>query len=248
MPKRFTDTEKWRKKFIKNLSPEYKLFWFYLLDDCDYAGIWHVDFEIAQIRIGMEIDQSEVRKIFKEKIIEFDDNEKWFLPDFIDFQYGELNENNRAHASVIRILKKYKLYKNKEHISPLEGAKEKDKDKEQDKDKDKEKEIFDEARKIYPGNKRGLDTEFSNFKKHKDWGKCIILLKEAIDSQIKWREKAKLAGNKFIPEWKNFKTWINQRCWEEELEKIKKAPEQYDFIHKKGEEFFQHLGQDKQPE
>ena len=43
------------------------------------------------------------------KIYPFADGEKWFIPDFIDFQYGVLNPDNRAHNSVIQLLNKYNL-------------------------------------------------------------------------------------------------------------------------------------------
>lgn len=75
-------------------------------------------------------------------------------------------------------------------------------------------EDFEVARKLYPGTKRGKDTEFVNYKKkHKDWGAVTKLLRPAIELQIKWRENA---NGDFRPDWKNFSTWINNRCWEDE--------------------------------
>ena len=140
MAKRFTDTNKWRKPFIRGLQGAYKLFWFYLLDDCDHAGIWIVDIEVAQIRVGQAIFLDVAKEKFADKIVEFDNGERWFIPDFIEFQYGVLNENNRAHNSVINVLLKYKLLnENKVLIIPLQGVKDKDKDKELDKDKEKGK-------------------------------------------------------------------------------------------------------------
>ena len=65
MAKRFTDTEKWKKQFVKSLDPVYKLFWFYILDECDHAGIWHVEIEIAEIRIGAKIDVKTAKEKFK---------------------------------------------------------------------------------------------------------------------------------------------------------------------------------------
>jgi hypothetical protein len=76
-------------------------------------------------------------------------------------------------------------------------------------------EQFDEARKAWPGIKRGLETELKCLQKHKDWRKVIHLLKPAIDEQIN-RNKQKKALGVFVPPWKNFKTWLNNRCWEEE--------------------------------
>lgn len=143
MAKRFTDSNKYKKPFIRALPGAYKLLWDYLYHDCDHAGIWIVDFEIAQLYIGSDMPVSEKKalEIFNKnevRIIEFDGGKKWFLPGFIDFQYGELKENNRLHLSVIHILDKNNLYKNKALTSPLQGAKDKYKDKDKEQYKDKE--------------------------------------------------------------------------------------------------------------
>lgn len=109
MAKRFTDTDKWKKPFIRGLQVAYKLFWLYLLDDCDHAGIWQVDFEVAQIRIGEKLNKETAIKMLGDRIEIFDNGSKWFLKDFIFFQYGELQQKNRLHASVISILTKHNL-------------------------------------------------------------------------------------------------------------------------------------------
>ncbi len=44
MSKRFADTDKYKKPFIRNLPAAYKLLWDYICLDCDHAGIWQVDF------------------------------------------------------------------------------------------------------------------------------------------------------------------------------------------------------------
>jgi len=136
MAKRFSDTDKWKKPFIRSLQAPYKLFWLYILDDCDHAGIWQVDMEIANIKIGETLNTETALSQFGDKITVFDNGEKWFIKDFIDFQYGELNPKNRVHESVINILNKYKI---KPLTSPLQDAMDKDKDK----DKYKIKEITD---------------------------------------------------------------------------------------------------------
>ena len=86
MAKRFTDTEKWKKPFIRGLQGAYKLLWLYICDDCDHAGIWQVDMEVAAIRIGEKIDLKEAIKSFDEKIIIIDKGNKWFIPSFLEFQ------------------------------------------------------------------------------------------------------------------------------------------------------------------
>lgn len=118
MAKRFTDTDKWKKPFIRGLEGPYKLLWFYILDDCDHAGIWQVDFEVARIRTGEQLDKQAAINFFGERIEIFADGGKWFLRDFITFQYGELSEKNRLHISVINILKKNKIGPYKGLTSP----------------------------------------------------------------------------------------------------------------------------------
>ena len=163
MAKRFTDTNKYKKPFIRGLQGAYKLLWDYLYHDCDHAGVWIVDFEIAQIYIGsdMEVYRDVAIDVFDDKIIVFDDGTKWFIPSFIEFQYGELNTNNRAHKSVIDILSKHNLYNlDKGLISPLEGCKDKDKDKELDKDKEPKEKPKDKFSNFYNDEylKTVLDT------------------------------------------------------------------------------------------
>lgn len=132
MAKRFTDSDKWKKPFIRSMEAPYKLLWLYILDDCDHAGIWQVDEDVAKIKIGLEIDFKKAIEVFGNHIQIIDGGEKWFISDFIDFQYGELKPENRVHYSILQLHKKYKI---KPLTSPLKGAMDKDKDKDLDKDK-----------------------------------------------------------------------------------------------------------------
>ena len=124
MSKRFTDTEKYKKPFIRRLPGAYKLLWDYLYHNCDNAGIWIVDFEIAQIYLGADVpvNKSDALKHFNQdeiKVIEIDDS-KWFLPSFIEFQHGVLSEKNNAHKKAIQDLLKYDLVKKgEENTYPL---------------------------------------------------------------------------------------------------------------------------------
>jgi len=167
MAKRFTDTNKYKKPFIRGLQGAYKLLWDYLYHDCDHAGIWIVDFDIAQLYIGsdMPINRKDALKYFNAdeiRIIEFNDGKKWFIKPFIEFQYGILNIQNRVHRSVITELEKSKI--NKGLVSSLQGAKDKAKDKDKDKDKDFVDLIVDEFVNIH-GNyeviNRGKEREMA---------------------------------------------------------------------------------------
>jgi len=95
--------------------------------------------EVAEIKIGEKLNREKAIEQFTGRIEIISNGDKWFIPDFIDFQYGILNFENRAHNSVILILGKYGLIDESNKIkpltSPLQGAKDKDKDKDTDKDK-----------------------------------------------------------------------------------------------------------------
>lgn len=150
MAKRFSDTEKYKKQFIRSLPAKYKLFWDYICLDCNHAGIWQVDLEVAQIRLGKDaiIDLKEALQLFntgERRIQIVNGGSKWFIAPFIDFQYGGLNPSNRVHLSVINELRNNKI---KPLASPLIGAKDKDKDKDKNKDIDKYKDIEIEENKM----------------------------------------------------------------------------------------------------
>lgn len=151
MAKRFTDSNKYKKKFYRNLPGAYKLFWDFLYHDCDNCGIWIVDIKTAQGYVGddMPVNLETALELFnadEERIVQIKGGEKWFLPGYIEFQYVQLSEKNRAHISVIAALKKLNLLNEdltlkQNHrgvVSPLQGVKATAK--EQDKDKDKEQE------------------------------------------------------------------------------------------------------------
>ena len=197
MAKRFTDTDKWKKPFIRGLEAPYKLLWFYILDDCDHAGIWIVDLEIASIRCGHTFNERDVLKIFNGQVDVVRKGELWFIRDFIDFQYGTLNPENRAHKSVLDRLKKYKI---KPLISPLQGAKDKDKD--TDIDKEKREEQFESFWNLYDNRK---DKQKSKSLWMKLSEEDINLIRKTISRYL-----AETPDKKFR---KHPSTYLNQKTW-----------------------------------
>lgn len=109
MSKRFTDTLKWDDPFFLELSKTYKLLWIYILDKCDHAGIVKLNNKMMSFCLDTKINWLDVMKVFNGKIIHIE-NDKYFIPNFISFQYGDLIGDNRIHKSVIKILIKYKLW------------------------------------------------------------------------------------------------------------------------------------------
>lgn len=122
MPKRFTDTNKWDKVWFQTLSPTLKCLWNYITDRCNHAGFWEVDFRTAGYYVGKKINPEEVKEKFKKQFIEMDEGKRWFLIDFIEFQYNckieELNPQNKAHQSIIRQIERYNI---KGLLRSLEG-------------------------------------------------------------------------------------------------------------------------------
>lgn len=118
MGKRFTATEKWEDVWFSSLANEQKLFWIYLLDKCDNAGIWEKNFRLASFFLGFKIDD-ESCTFLKGKVIPINDN-KWFIPKFILFQYGELTETCKPHIPILKQMEKYDL---KGYLYPLDTPK-----------------------------------------------------------------------------------------------------------------------------
>ena len=221
MAKRFTDTNKYKKPFIRNLPGPYKLLWDYLYHDCDHAGIWIVDFEIAQIYIGsdMKISKSEALKFFnleEPKIVEIDGGSKWFIPSFIEFQYGELNETNRAHNSVISILKKYNLFeKYKDLISPLKGARDMDKEMDMVMEEEQEEEKKEEI--DYEKIIEVFNSLASNFPKV---SKLTKQRKSAIHSRIKENDLESVGKVFKLAQESPFLNGENERGWRADFDWI----------------------------
>ncbi len=108
MAKRFTDTDKWKDPWFKKLPKEYKLLWIFMLDTCDHAGIWTIQFDLFEFSSGYKIDEKDALLIFSERLLKLND-ETFFISKFITFQYGILYENNSAHIGVMKQLVKYNI-------------------------------------------------------------------------------------------------------------------------------------------
>ncbi len=164
MAKRFTDNGKWKKRFFKTLSPKYKLLWIYILDDCDHAGIWEVDMEVAQLRIGEPLDEEKALQLFNGNLMVIKGGDKWFIPDFISFQYGELNPNSRVHQSVLDLLDKNSVVYQPQEVPLLDAPKS------IIKDKRFKKPSIEEIKEYCIERKNVVDAEsFFNYYESKGW-------------------------------------------------------------------------------
>ena len=154
MGKRFVDTEIWEKGWFMGLDTSDKLAMLFVLTKCDNVGVWNHNKPLADILIGTKTDWDDLQKRCS-KHIEILKNGKWWVKDFVDFQWGELNDKSPPHKSYIKLLKRHDLYDRvtlgyaypKPTLTlgyqyPTSSPKEKKKEKEKTKDKYKEKDII----------------------------------------------------------------------------------------------------------
>jgi hypothetical protein len=106
--KRFTETEKWRDPWFRRLTLEQKVAFEFVRDNCDNAGVWDPDFDLADFSIGQKLPWPTIIAAFGDRL-QVLPNGKWFLTRFIEFQYGELVEECRPHAKVLQLLKGHSI-------------------------------------------------------------------------------------------------------------------------------------------
>lgn len=185
MAKRFIDSDMWiKKKWFRKLPSKYKLFWFYLITNCDSVGVWEPDFELASYIIKSNYDKEKTLEIFKNQIKVFDNDTKWWIKDFCKFQYGFLRNNvkNKPHISYIKLLKKHNLFI--DYRKTMDSLKDKEKEKEEEKEKVKKKKK--PIRKKHGEYKNVLLTQKQYDNLFEKWGKfkldyMIKLLDEGIE-------------------------------------------------------------------
>lgn len=226
MAKRFIDTETLLRPSIRVCSTPYKLFWIALITRCDHAGIWVKDFEMINLLCGTNIDEKNALKHFSDNIVEIDNGKRWFIPDFIDFQYPSgLKSGNNAHISAIKILSKYELWDgDKLRVSPdpkctlHSGSQDKEMDKETVKDMVKEE-------KEVSSKKNNPELSFEKF-----WNLYDKKVGDKEKVKPKWNalnDENKKFIMAYIPNYKNSQpdkiyrknpmTFLNQKGWKDEL-------------------------------
>lgn len=139
MSKRFISTDIWRKQWFRELSPAMKTFWVYAFTNCDNAGVFELDIGLAEFQIGCQLDIESILSDFKGQIERLSGN-KFFICDYVTFQYGELSEDCKPHKYVFSLLEKHGLKERvcKHYTKGINTLKDKDKEKEKEKDKEKE--------------------------------------------------------------------------------------------------------------
>jgi hypothetical protein len=115
---------------------EYKLFWFYMLAQCDHAGLFKVNVRSFSGLLGVSVTPSKVIEYFNtgKDRVRIVNQSLWLIEDFFAFQYGQtFNPNNKMHDSIEMLYLKANI-----KITSIRGLKDL-KDRVKDKDKDKKK-------------------------------------------------------------------------------------------------------------
>lgn len=167
MGKRFTDTDKWTKQWFGDLSIREKVLWLYCCDACDAAGIADFSTKFFSVSVGFPVKKETLDKAFGDRIVWLESS-KFFIPSFIEFQYGQLTEACKPHKPIIKELEKLGLLvmeNGKGTVRVLKGyskgintLEEKEKEQEQEKETKGvagEKEPFDEFWAVYPKQRIG---------------------------------------------------------------------------------------------
>lgn len=216
MAKRFTDSKKWDKPWYKKLPAKYKCLWDFITSKCDLAGVWEIDFDGASYHIGEPVSERDAQRFFKDHIYIINPR-KWFVVDFIKFQYGEnpLNPKSPIHKKVLEILTKYSLSDTLYATLPAR-VKEEEEEKEGEEEGEQEEEN---------GVTILSETDFEIF-----WDAYDKKTGDKKKLKVKWdklTEKERVSALAYIPVYvaatpdkqyrKNPDTFLNNKSWNDEI-------------------------------
>lgn len=131
-------------------------------------------------------------------------------------------EQQKNNISLLISISNYEEYQNKDSKKDCKKTAEKQQKNTNNNDNNENKNIsviFDVFRTAFPGAKRGLQTELDNFLKKYN-SEIVHLLLPALEKEKQYHFDLKQAGE-FEPSWKNLSTWVEKKCWEQELPEIK---------------------------
>lgn len=129
--KRFTETTKWDDPWFRKLTPAAKLLWQWMLDHCDGAGVIDPDLELASFQTGCSTDNETLCELIGR--IERLECGKYHIVKFVEFQYGVLSDDCKAHRPVIQSLEKHQIERvSKGYPKGIQRVQEKEKEKEKE--------------------------------------------------------------------------------------------------------------------
>jgi hypothetical protein len=111
MAKRLTDTKKWESKTFRKLADKFKVFYLYLLDNCDGSGVMHLDLELINFILSQSFSLEEIKEAFPNQLI-FISDDKIIIKNYIAFQNGDVTDSKSNIAkSIVATLNSHGLLK-----------------------------------------------------------------------------------------------------------------------------------------
>ena len=108
MTTRMTETNKWKDRWFRGLDSKTKLLFLYLCDNCDIAGFWEIDLDLAAFDTG--ILTTEIQNVFETISSRYIASENYvWLKNFLRHQRNyPLNPKNPCHSGIINRIKHHK--------------------------------------------------------------------------------------------------------------------------------------------
>lgn len=228
MSKRFTDTGKWTDKWFRKLDVYEKLFFLWLVDNCDNAGFWEVDIELAATLIHISEAQAlgawqGLSRAFVQQ------GEYIWIKRFVRVQGNcPLNPDNNAHKQIISLFQEHADFgidfesalRSEQQSSPSLGPKEapcngrgRSNGNGHSKSKGKRAREFELFWEAYP-RKVGKGRARKWWDCHKPDDALVDVMMCAIAQQKNCAPWLK-DGGQFIP---HPTTWLNREGWLDELD------------------------------
>lgn len=112
MAKRFTSTDIWTEDWFLDMPMEYKMFWYYMLANCDHAGLYKVNLRSFCGLNEVKLTSKTALTYFntgKQRIREISER-VWLIEEYYIYQYGHiLNINNKVHKSILQLYIKHDI-------------------------------------------------------------------------------------------------------------------------------------------
>lgn len=101
MAKRLTDTTKWTNKAFRAMPDKIKIFYLYVLDNCDNAGVFRYDLDLVGYTLNNAYTKKELVSALEGRVV-FVGDDKLVIRNYIAFQNGDVFDSKSRFAASIR--------------------------------------------------------------------------------------------------------------------------------------------------
>ena len=215
MDRRFFDSSIWSSVAFRKLKPSLKTLYFYVWSKCDACGCYVVDMDYIKIDTGEKYSISDFEKLSEFSLKKISSG-KFFFENFINVNYGTLKENYNPHKPAFRSLLKNNIIYNsslnqacfKLEEEEYEGE---DKGEEEGKEEHSDFEILEQ----FP-----FEEFWNSYDKKTERPACekkFAKLSEK-EKELIWAHVPKYVASTPDKKYrKNPDTYLNNKCWNDEI-------------------------------